>query len=162
MVVLGLLWIPFMKFISGTLYKYLQSVQSYISPPIAAVFLLGVFYKRVNSKSAITALISGFVLGMLRLVLELNKENLSGFLYSYADINFLHFAVYLFSFCVILMLVVSFVSESPTIEKIKGLTFATTAEEDRETLRESWNWIDVVLSILITLIIVFIYIYFVG
>jgi SSS family solute:Na+ symporter len=41
LVILGLLWIPFMKFISGELYKYLQSVQAYISPPIAAVFCWG-------------------------------------------------------------------------------------------------------------------------
>ena len=34
-VILGILWIPLMKYISGTLYQYLQSVQSYIAPPIA-------------------------------------------------------------------------------------------------------------------------------
>ena len=44
---LGLLWIPLMKYISAQLYVYLQSVQAYISPPIAAVFLLGVFLGRV-------------------------------------------------------------------------------------------------------------------
>lgn len=31
-----------MKLISGQLYQYLQRVQAYISPPIAAVFLIGV------------------------------------------------------------------------------------------------------------------------
>ncbi|MBU1919630.1 sodium:solute symporter, partial [bacterium] len=57
----GLLWIPLMKLISGQLYQYLQSVQAYISPPIAAVFLIGVFWKRVNSRGAIASLITGFV-----------------------------------------------------------------------------------------------------
>ena len=42
LVILGLLWIPFMKLISGKLYQYLQSVQAYISPPLAAEFLIGV------------------------------------------------------------------------------------------------------------------------
>src|SRR5256885_11911338 len=41
MVFLGLLWIPFMKYISSQIYIYLQSVQAYIAPPIAACFLLG-------------------------------------------------------------------------------------------------------------------------
>src|SRR5262245_18822627 len=50
MVVLGILWIPFMDRISSQLYIYLQSVQAYIAPPIAAVFLLGVFWKRINSQ----------------------------------------------------------------------------------------------------------------
>ena len=37
-VLLGMAWIPLMSRISGTLYQYLQSVQSYLAPPIAAVF----------------------------------------------------------------------------------------------------------------------------
>jgi len=56
-----------MKFISGQLYVYLQSVQAYISPPIAAVFLIGVFWRRVNARGAIASLVTGFVLGMTRL-----------------------------------------------------------------------------------------------
>src|SRR5207247_423221 len=50
MVVLGLAWIPFMKYISSQVYIYLQSVQAYIAPPIAACFLLGIFFKRLNGK----------------------------------------------------------------------------------------------------------------
>ena len=56
-VVSGILWIPFMKYISGELYHYLQSVQSYLAPPIFSVFVLGIFWKRINSKGALTALI---------------------------------------------------------------------------------------------------------
>src|SRR3546814_7935096 len=52
-VLLGILWIPVMEGISGVLYQYLQSVQSYLAPPIAAVFLLGLFSKRINSKGAL-------------------------------------------------------------------------------------------------------------
>src|SRR5690606_20236221 len=49
MVVLGLLWIPFISLLSDDrMYVYLQSVQAYISPPIAAIFLFGIFWKRVN------------------------------------------------------------------------------------------------------------------
>ena len=48
-VLLGMAWIPVMyKVAGGGLYQYLQSVQAYISPPIAAVFLLGLFWSRVN------------------------------------------------------------------------------------------------------------------
>ena len=48
MVVLGMLWVPFIKYLSSEVYIYLQSVQAYISPPIAAVFLVGVFWPRAN------------------------------------------------------------------------------------------------------------------
>lgn len=123
---LGLLWIPMMKLISGQIYQYLQSVQAYISPPIASVFLLGVFWSRVNSAGAITALLGGFVLGITRLVLEINKDALgNGFLYWYADINFLHFAIFLFVVCTALLILVSLVTPVPEKSQVAGLTFQT-------------------------------------
>ncbi|MDW7682191.1 MAG: sodium:solute symporter, partial [bacterium] len=48
LVILGIMWVPFIKYISSQIYIYLQSVQAYISPPIAAVFILGILWKRVN------------------------------------------------------------------------------------------------------------------
>lgn len=127
MVGCGLLWIPMMKLISGQLYQYLQSVQAYISPPIAAVFLVGVFWKRVNSNGAIAALVTGFVLGMARLVLELNRAGLGdGYLAWYSGINFLHFAIFLFVLCSAVLVLVSFVTPPPADEQIEGLTLQTT------------------------------------
>ena len=129
LVALALLWIPFMKGISDQLYKYLQSVQAYISPPIAAVFLIGVFWKRVNSRGAMVSLVGGFVLGMGRLVAELNKEALAGgWLAPYAEMNFLHFAALLFVICVVLLVVVSLGSAAPGTARLAGLTYATAAE----------------------------------
>ena len=54
MVVLGLAWVPFIHLISSQLYIYLQSVQGYISPPIAACFILGILWPRLNSQGAIS------------------------------------------------------------------------------------------------------------
>ena len=71
MVVLGLLWIPIIPFMGNSLYEYLQSVQAYIAPPIFAVFFLGVFLKRINSYGCMCGLVTGFCLGMLRMVMEL-------------------------------------------------------------------------------------------
>jgi len=128
MVGLGLLWIPMMKLISGQLYQYLQSVQAYISPPIAAVFLVGIFWRRVNSQGAITALLAGFVLGMARLVLELNRAALGdGMLGWYAGINFLHFAILLFVLCTLVLVVVSLVTPPPAAARTAGLTLQTAS-----------------------------------
>jgi SSS family solute:Na+ symporter len=159
-VVCGILWIPLMKYISGELYHYLQSVQSYIAPPIAAVFLLGLFWKRINSSGALTALIGGFGIGMLRLIAELIKEHLSGWLHTFADINFLYFCVYLFLVCIATMIVVSLFTRPPTYEKIQGLTYGTTVAEDKRTSRASWNMRDVVLSLIVLIIIALVLIYF--
>ena len=119
---LGLLWIPLMKHVSGNLFNYLQSVQAYISPPIAAVFLLGLFSKRLNHAGAMSALISGFVLGLIRLMSEINKDSIDGLLLSYTQINFLHFALFLFVICSVILIVVSFLTESKKIIP-ENLTF---------------------------------------
>ncbi len=152
-VVCGILWIPLMKFISSELYHYLQSVQAYFAPPIFSVFLLGIFWKKINSKGAITALIGGFVIGMLRLVAELFKAKLGGWLYTFANINFLYFCVYLTLLCIGTMIVVSMFTRPPNYEKIQGLTYATTVAEDKKTSRASWNKRDVILSIIVLVII---------
>ena len=71
-VILGIAWIPIMdKIGGGVMYQYLQNVQSYIAPPVAAVFLLGIIWKRVNSKAAITTLFVGLFLLVLRLSSEI-------------------------------------------------------------------------------------------
>lgn len=130
LVVLGLLWIPLMSNISGTLYQYLQSVQAYISPPIAAVFLFGVFWTRTNAQGALAALLTGFVLGMGRLVAELNKDAFAEgtLLYTFADINFMHVAIFLFLICVAVLVAVSLATEPPARYHVSGLTWATARE----------------------------------
>ncbi|MDH4257587.1 MAG: sodium/solute symporter, partial [Candidatus Aminicenantes bacterium] len=152
-VVCGILWIPLMKFISSELYHYLQSVQAYFAPPIFSVFLLGIFWKRINSRGALTALIGGFVIGMLRLVAEIFKDKLSGWLHTFADVNFLYFCVYLTLLCIGAMIVVSMFTRPPIYEKIQGLTYATTVAEDKKTSRASWNKRDVILSLIVLAII---------
>jgi SSS family solute:Na+ symporter len=159
-VVTGLLWIPLMKFISGQLYHYLQSVQSYLAPPITAVFLLGVFWKRINARGANAALFGGFIIGMLRLIAELSKEHLSGWLYTFADVNFLYFSVYLFLISIALMVVVSMFSAAPSDEKIRGVTYATTFSEDKKASWASWTTRDVTLSLVVLVIIAMVMIYF--
>ncbi len=126
LVVLGIMWIPLMKYISGSLFTYVQSVQAYISPPIAAIFLLGLLFKRLNSQGALASLGTGFVLGVLRLVLEIKKESLSGFWRSVADVNFLHFAFLLFVICSAVLIVVSLMTPAPDQDKISKVSFTAT------------------------------------
>ena len=129
LVILGLLWIPFMKYISSQLYIYLQSVQAYIAPPIAACFLLGIFFRRLNGAGAMASLVTGFVLGALRLILELAngpaKTALAdGSVWAwYAEINFLHFAVLLFAICTFVLVGVSILTRPPTDQQTVGLTY---------------------------------------
>ncbi|HEX2203153.1 MAG TPA: sodium:solute symporter [Longimicrobium sp.] len=151
LVVLGILWIPLMKLISGQLYQYIQSVQAYIAPPIAAVFLLGLFSPRLNARGAMAALWTGFALGMGRLVMELNKANLDGLLFAYADINFLHFAALLFVVCSAVLVLASLTAPPPSREQLAGLTFQTTPATIEGAEPAGSRRRDAVLSVLLVL-----------
>lgn len=154
LVVLGLLWIPLMKYISTHLYIYLQSVQAYIAPPIAACFLLGVLMPRLNGTGAIVSLLVGFVLGALRLGLELvNGPARTGLTRDspwvwVAEINFLHYAVLLFIVCSALLIGVSLATAPPLREQVEGLTYrrATPVEIGVRARRTQVN---VALSVLL-------------
>ncbi len=162
-VLLGMAWIPLMQKVSKTsLYDYIQNVQSYLAPPIAAVFLFGVFFRRLNAKGAYSAMVAGFIAGLLKLTLQILRDKLppDGILYQFATINFLYFCIYLFLFSIGVMVVVSLLTPKPAEEKIRGLTFATTVAEDRAASRASWNARDVILSLIVIAIIIAVFTYF--
>ena len=130
LVVVSLGWIPFMKtLMGGGIFHYLQSIQAYISPPIAAVFLFGLYYRWINSKGAIVSLWTGFGLGILRLVTEfLSKEGIitiepGSFLDLMLEINFLHYALFLFIFCGAVLMIVSMMSKPQSDEVLELVTF---------------------------------------
>ena len=128
MVLLGLLWIPFIGLLSDDrMYVYLQSVQAYVAPPIAAVFLFGIFWNRVNGKGAIAALITGLILGGFRFIVELeDKINpFSNKLLSFiANINFLHYAVFLFIISSAILIGISFATSPPNLKQLVNLTYS--------------------------------------
>ena len=155
----GLLWIPFMELISGQLFTYIQSVQAYISPPIAAVFLVGILWSGASARGAVWALATGFVLGIGRLVLEMNKDQLSGILLSVAEINFLHFAFLLFVASILALIAGSLTGREPVPDSAKELTIKATGSAPTENgLRR----IDMVYSTLVLLAIGWVWLAFSG
>ena len=130
LVIVSLGWIPFMRsLMGGGIFHYLQSVQAYISPPIAAVFLFGLFYKWINARGAIVALWVGFAIGLFRLVSEfLNNEGSiivqeNSVLDRFLGINFLHFALFLFVFCAAILMLVSKSGHPQSEESLELVTF---------------------------------------
>jgi len=134
MVLLGLAWVPFIHLISSQLYIYLQSVQAYISPPIASCFILGILWTRLNGAGALSSLLTGFVMGTVRFVLEISDRAAGGRYTSPAirwlvDMNFLHYAIFMFVVCSLVLIVVSLMTPAPERRKLAGLTFATVDEK---------------------------------
>ncbi len=162
-VVLGMLWIPIMdKIGGGVLYQYLQNVQAYIAPPITAVFVLGILWKRINAQGAIATLFYGLISATLRIILELMKDDLNGFPHWFATLNFSHFAIFNFLACVLVLVVVSLLTPKPSEEQIKGLTLGTLSPEQRKANRESYSLVDVIISLVLVAVVISILVYFRG
>jgi len=159
-VLLGIAWIPVMQKIGKVLYEYLQDVQSLLAPGIAAVFLLGILTKRTTPAAGLWGLVIGFTLGMLRL--SLNVFGLEeGLLYDLIlSHNWLHYEIYLFIIVIISMVVISFFTKIKDPDTIVGLTMGSATAAQRAEVRESYNYWDVINSIIIIAIILVFYAYF--
>ena len=133
-VIIGILWIPIMANISGVLYEYLQSVQTYIAPPIAAVFIMGIMHKRINAQGAYVTLVLGFVIGFGRILLEIISGSLipGSFLHLLGTINYLDFGAWFFLFCIFTIIGVSLVTPGPPAEKVLNLTFGTVTTKEKK------------------------------
>ena len=137
MVLLGILWVPFIKLLSSQLYIYLQSVQAYISPPIAVCFIFGILWWRLNGTGAISSLLVGFVLGAVRFVFEVWDKSAhftSPAIRWLVGMNFLHYAILMFLICSGILFVVSLITPAPDRRRLAGLTFATVNDKLDTTL----------------------------
>lgn len=164
MVLMGIIWIPVMQLIGGgVLYQYLQSVQSYIAPPITAVFLLGILWKRVTSNAAIVTLFSGVFVSIARIGAEIFKDSLSGWLYTFATINFAHMAIFMFIFSALVCVGTSLIDNvKPNEAQLSGLTLGTLTKAHSENTKNSYTLSDIVFSGVLIVVVVSVLIYFRG
>jgi SSS family solute:Na+ symporter len=171
MVIIALLWIPVVQG-AHSLYDYLQSVQGYLAPPIFVVFFFGVFWKRLNAKGCLWAMIVGFALGIFRMLVDTPVTMKLGsladgyapgsFLWIINNINFQYFSILIVLVSAVVMVVVSYATAEPDAAQIKGLTFATVSAEDKAKTYASWSWHEVAASCLVLLCIIGAYVYFTG
>jgi SSS family solute:Na+ symporter len=151
------------------LYDYLQGVQSYLAPPIFVVFFLGVFYKRLNAKGCLWALVTGFALGIIRLAVDTPVKMVQGFQYTEGsflwivnNIFFQYYSMIILFVSAAVMIGVSHMTAAPDYGKISGLTYGTRTETDKMTSRASWKPVDVLMSVIVVALILAAYLYFVG
>ena len=163
-VIAGLIWIPIMnEMAGGGIYKYLQNVQGYLAPPITAVFLLGLFWRRVNATGAFWGLVIGFILGMTKLTIEAIAASngiTEGLLANVAAFNFLYYSGVLLLISIGVIVVISHLTPPPTAEKTDGITWGGLSDEDRYAIRNSWNSMDVIATLAVLGLVLGMYLYF--
>ncbi|KAM4829151.1 sodium/myo-inositol cotransporter 2 isoform 2-T2 [Thomomys bottae] len=129
LVLVSILWIPVVQASQGgQLFIYIQSISSYLQPPVAVVFILACFWKRTNEKGAFSGLILGLFLGLVRLVLD--------FIYVQPrcdqpderpavvkDVHYLYFSMILSSTTLVTVCAVSWLTDPPSKEMVSRLTW---------------------------------------
>jgi len=103
----------------GTIIEGLNKLISYIAPPITAVFLFGVFWKRASGRAAYITLLAGAAAGFVVFVLDWN-----GWYHG----NFMMTAFYLLVVCSVVMTGASFAYPEPLREESKGLVWESWRE----------------------------------
>jgi SSS family solute:Na+ symporter len=163
----GLVWIPVMKKISEGntgLYDYLQNFQGFLAPPITAVFLLGLFSRRITGQAALTGLIVGFVLGMTKLTLQTLVTSGAavndGFVGAVGSFNAYYFSGVLFLFSVVLVVLVSLMTPPPSDAQVAGLTYSSVTPKQQAENRASYGTPDIVGTVIVLGLVLAVYLYF--
>jgi SSS family solute:Na+ symporter len=172
MVVIGLAWIPVIAGAKG-LYEYLQGIQAYLAPPIFVVFFGGVFFKRLNAAGCFSALVVGFLLGLIKLGIDTPPKFYSTATepWMYVEgslpwiinkIYFQYFSLLIFLVSAAVMVGVSLMTAPPNPAQLNGLTFGAVSPEDKRRTRESWDGRDILSSLVVIGLIIAAYVYFSG
>lgn len=128
LIFIAILCVPLVRQIDSQVYLYLQSVQAYFGPPIAALFITGLLIKRINAKGALWGLMIGESLGIIRLIadfsLSSNQGPNFGLIYYYGNINFLHIAIIIFIISSLTTYIVSILTSRKTIREFHPINLS--------------------------------------
>jgi len=131
LVVISVAWVPLVQSsASGQLFDYIQSITSYLGPPIIVIFTMAIFWKRLNEAGAFWALITGLVVGFIRMILDFSLgAPLCGEPEYRPDlvkrVHYLYFAILLASITTIVAVLVSLVTPKIDDKHLYRLTWFT-------------------------------------
>ncbi|XP_075687834.1 sodium/glucose cotransporter 1 [Rhinoderma darwinii] len=141
-------WVPILQSAqSGQLFDYMQSITSYLGPPIASVFFLAIFVKRVNEQGAFWGLIIGLFIGLSRMIAEfaygtgscVKPSNCPKII---CGVHYLYFAIILFAASSIIVLAVSFMTKPIPDKHLHRLCWVLrNSKEEREDL-DANDWVN--------------------
>ena len=107
----------------SSIFEAINVIAADLAPPITAVFLFGVFWRRGTKQAALATLIFGFFIGALAFVLDLPTFGTEKIISHRLGIPFLMQAWWVFCMCSALYIVVSLMTPPPPEEQIEGLTW---------------------------------------
>lgn len=143
----------------SSIFEAINKIASAIAPPVAVVFLFGVFSKRGSRKAGFITLITGLIIGIAAFCFDFAP--LSGYMYltKGLGIPFMMQAWWLFVICSILYFIVSYMTEAPSQEILDNYTWdnplAVVAKEPFKGVMDARMWAAVLIITLVILYIIF-------
>ncbi|XP_018412916.1 PREDICTED: sodium/glucose cotransporter 1 isoform X2 [Nanorana parkeri] len=140
-------WIPILQSAqSGQLFDYIQSVTSYLGPPIASVFFLAIFVKRVNEQGAFWGLIIGLLIGLSRMIAEfafgtgtcLKPSKCPDII---CKVHYLYFAIILFTATSIIVLGVSLMTKPIPDKHLYRLCWSLRNSKEERIDLDAQDWV---------------------
>ncbi|OWF42638.1 Sodium/myo-inositol cotransporter 2 [Mizuhopecten yessoensis] len=147
LVVISIIWIPVIRASEGSeLFVYIQEVSSFTQPPICCIFLLGIFWTRLNEKGAFFGMVTGMTMGMVRFIVQ----------YSYTtpkcgdpgpdprpsvikDFHYLYFSCFLFLLTGFTAIVISLLTKPLPAHCLYRLTFWTRHSKEKRLDITTWE-----------------------
>uniref|UniRef100_A0A674DR64 Sodium/myo-inositol cotransporter 2 n=1 Tax=Salmo trutta TaxID=8032 RepID=A0A674DR64_SALTR len=141
LVVVSVLWIPVVQASQGgQLFIYIQSISTYLQPPVSIVFLTGCFWKRTNEKGAFWGLFLGLLVGGVRMALDFIYP--SPLCYQedsrpdvVKHVHYLYFSTMLSLLTLVVVVGVSLATEKPSPEQISRLTWFTRFDKVEKSIQ---------------------------
>ena len=157
-IILAISWSPWIGRFES-IFDAIVIVLSMLSPPVASVFVMGIFSRRGNDKVALWTMIFGLVAGTIVFCLDFDPISGSRLITDGLGISFLMQAWWLFVLCILFFLSFSFFSKSRPFAEIQNLVF--TREQFQgfksriESIKDYRIWTMLLLVIMILLYILF-------
>ncbi|XP_041826382.1 sodium/glucose cotransporter 1-like [Melanotaenia boesemani] len=141
-------WIPMVQSAqSGQLFDYTQSITGYLAPPVAAVFMLAIFCKRVNEPGAFYGLTTGLLIGLSRMIAEFvygtgscaNPSNCPTII---CGVHYLYFAIILFTISCIVIVGVSLITKPINDKHLYRLCWSLRNRTEERVDLEKDDWVN--------------------
>ncbi len=143
----------------SSIFEGINKIAAAIAPPVATVFLFGVFSKRGTNQAAIATLLAGLVLGIFAFCLDF--EPISGHMYLTRGLGipFMMQAWWLFVICTVIYFAVSYSSPRPPAEVIEKYTWesplAVITKGKFKGVKDVRLWAGILVLILVVMYIIF-------
>ena len=152
-----------------TIFAGINKLISYIAPPITAVFLFGVFWKKASGRAAFATLVSGAIMGALIFPLDFWKKEIAAWLAQnspslgnaygtfcrFALNDFMLTAFYLLVLCCVIMWIASKLMPEPLKEEARALVWEDWREALRGEARGLGNYRLVAGAVLLTFVVLY-------